>query len=315
MVSIIVPIYNVQDYLERCVYSIVNQTYSDLEIILVDDGSKDNCSKICDKWASKDHRIVVIHKQNGGLSDARNAGLRIAKGQYVMFVDSDDDIPCDAVSNFLEVSGSDDPDIIVGNYRYINNRDARNIEHKVIKSDFIYSGNDYLKLVIATKEYVIPVWTNLYRLEYLKSNSFYFEKGLLHEDERWTPFVFMKAAVIKYTPCIVYNYYLRSNSISIKKDYSENIKNLIVVLKNNTSDFSCIVKDKELLKLLYKDVVEKYLYYSWRFKMNRAQRRQYIDVVFLKSNYVTFTNRFKIFLFQYCHPFLMLYFNIVKFLR
>ena len=90
MISVIVPIYKVEAYLDRCVQSIVNQTYRNLEIILVDDGSPDNCGAMCDTWAKKDERIKVIHKQNGGLSDARNAGMASANGAYIGFIDSDD---------------------------------------------------------------------------------------------------------------------------------------------------------------------------------------------------------------------------------
>ena len=90
MISIIVPVYNVQDYLDRCVKSIVGQTYTDTEIILVDDGSTDNSGNMCDKWAERDQRIKVIHKENGGLSSARNAGIDKANGDYISFIDSDD---------------------------------------------------------------------------------------------------------------------------------------------------------------------------------------------------------------------------------
>ena len=90
LVSIIVPIYKVEPYLRRCLDSIVNQTYTNLEIILVDDGSPDGCPQICDEYAAKDKRIIVIHKENGGLSSARNAGLKIASGAFISFVDSDD---------------------------------------------------------------------------------------------------------------------------------------------------------------------------------------------------------------------------------
>ena len=90
LISIIIPIYKVEKFLDRCVESVVNQTYSNLEIILVDDGSPDNCPYMCDEWAEKDSRIKVIHKLNGGLSDARNEGLKSSTGKYVGFVDSDD---------------------------------------------------------------------------------------------------------------------------------------------------------------------------------------------------------------------------------
>ena len=90
LISVIVPIYKVQDYLKECIESIINQTYSDIEVILVDDGSPDRCPQMCDEWAKRDSRIRVVHKKNGGLSSARNAGLDVAKGEYISFVDSDD---------------------------------------------------------------------------------------------------------------------------------------------------------------------------------------------------------------------------------
>ena len=92
LISVIVPVYKVEAYLDRCVQSIVDQTYTNLDIILVDDGSPDRCPQMCDEWAKRDRRIRVIHKENGGLSDARNAGLRMAAGAFVAFVDSDDDV-------------------------------------------------------------------------------------------------------------------------------------------------------------------------------------------------------------------------------
>ena len=99
LISIIVPIYNVEKYIKKCIDSIINQTYTNLEIILVDDGSPDNCGKICDKYKEKDDRIKVIHKKNGGLSDARNAGIDIATGEYITFIDSDDYV----AENYIEV--------------------------------------------------------------------------------------------------------------------------------------------------------------------------------------------------------------------
>ncbi len=90
LISIVIPIYNVQDYLERCIQSIISQTYKNIEIILVDDGATDNSGKLCDEYLKKDERIKVIHKENGGLSDARNVGKENANGKYIAFIDSDD---------------------------------------------------------------------------------------------------------------------------------------------------------------------------------------------------------------------------------
>ena len=110
LVSVIVPVYKVEDYLDKCVESIVKQTYKNLEIILVDDGSPDNCPSMCDSWAQKDSRIKVIHKENGGVSSARNSALDTAAGDYICFVDSDDFIEPNAVGYMLENIG--DADVI-----------------------------------------------------------------------------------------------------------------------------------------------------------------------------------------------------------
>ena len=107
LISIIVPVYKVEKYLNRCVESIVKQTYSNLEIILVDDGSQDQCPVMCDAWMEKDNRIKVVHKKNGGLSDARNAGMKISKGEFIGFVDSDDLIDHNMYQLLYEILSTD----------------------------------------------------------------------------------------------------------------------------------------------------------------------------------------------------------------
>ena len=124
LVSIIVPIYKVEPYLRRCLDSIVNQTYTNLEIILVDDGSPDGCPQICDEYVAKDKRIIVIHKENGGLSDARNAGLDICKGEYISFVDSDDILDLNAVEYML--NAGTDVDIVITNVKMFINEEEIN---------------------------------------------------------------------------------------------------------------------------------------------------------------------------------------------
>ena len=115
MISIIIPVYNVEKYLFRCVNSILSQTYSDIEIILVDDGSPDNSPELCDEIAQTDSRVVVIHKKNGGLSSARNAGLDIAKGDYVFFIDSDDWLSSNTVlENFYKTAVKNNSSFVFG---------------------------------------------------------------------------------------------------------------------------------------------------------------------------------------------------------
>lgn len=113
-VSVIVPIYNVEKYLDRCMESLLNQTLKDIEIIMVDDGSPDNCPQMCDEYAKKDRRIKVVHKKNGGLSDARNAGLKVATGEYVAFVDSDDYQSLNTYEELYHQAESGDYDVVYG---------------------------------------------------------------------------------------------------------------------------------------------------------------------------------------------------------
>ena len=114
LISIIIPVYKVEKYLDRCLESVLNQNYKNTEVILVDDGSPDNCPKICDEWAKKDKRIKVIHKQNGGVSSARNEGLKIAKGEYVCFVDSDDEVLPNYCEDLLKALKDNDADMAIG---------------------------------------------------------------------------------------------------------------------------------------------------------------------------------------------------------
>ena len=120
MISIIVPVYNVEKYLERCIESLINQTYQNIEIILIDDGSSDNCGEICDKYAKVDSRIKVIHQVNSGVSVARNAGLMAAKGEYIGFIDSDDFVNSDMYETLLTSMIKNDCDIAIGGYDYVD---------------------------------------------------------------------------------------------------------------------------------------------------------------------------------------------------
>lgn len=149
MITVVVPVYNVENYIKKCVESILNQTYRKLEIILVDDGSTDKSGEICDEFSVIDSRIKVIHKKNGGLSDARNAGLKIATGNYVTFVDSDDYIAVDMYRTMIEAMNRNKAEIGVCGIGYITNGVIREISclpaEKVYKEDALityFSTND-----------------------------------------------------------------------------------------------------------------------------------------------------------------------------
>lgn len=216
IISVIIPIYNVEKYLFRCINSIVNQTYRELEIILVDDGSLDNCPQMCDEWAVKDKRIKVVHKENGGLSDARNVGLDSATGEYISFIDSDDWINLNTFEKMISRMKEDKSDIVTCGVNWVK-------DEKIIRKD---TSNDVLlnnHLAMyellndrAIKQYV---WNKLYKREIVQNVPF--EKGRYHEDVFWTYKIIGKAKWISIMSDSFYNYMQRSNSI-MGESYSAN---------------------------------------------------------------------------------------------
>lgn len=209
LVSIIVPIYKVEPYLRCCLDSIVNQTYTNLEIILVDDGSPDGCPQICDEYAAKDNRIIVIHKKNGGLSDARNAGLDICKGEYISFVDSDDWTDENYIANLLDIITKNKADIAIAeNIR----TDGCSEPSKGNISINVYTPQNALKYLFSQNNIAFTVsWGKLYKKSLF--TSLRFPLGKYHEDEFTTYILFYNSKKIAYTSEILYYYYQRADSI------------------------------------------------------------------------------------------------------
>ena len=209
LVSIIIPIYKVEPYLRRCLDSVINQTYTNLEIILVDDGSPDNCPQICDEYAAKDKRIIVIHKENGGLSDARNAGLDICKGEYISFVDSDDWVDEKYIEILQNLSIKENADITIGE----NIQTVRN--EKIINKAYstkIYSSKEALFHLFRKNHIAFVVsWGKLYKRNLF--DTLRFPVGKFHEDEYTTFILFYNTTKIVYTSQKIYYYYQRANSI------------------------------------------------------------------------------------------------------
>lgn len=255
LISIIVPIYNVERYLPTCVESLVNQTYQNIEIVLVDDGSPDNCPALCDEYAQIDNRVRVIHKANGGLSDARNAGLVEASGEYILFVDSDDYIESDTCERFAERI-TDGVDILIGDA--IVEGGKCNLKHIEPSETVVYTGVDYLKHAMQECKAPMAVWLNVYRREFLLEHSLYFKKGILHEDEQFTPRVLMSARSVVVTGIVFYHYVIRDNSIMSRKDKRQNAENMLSTMY----EFDELLRsnpDTRLRKLIQDSLVAKYL--------------------------------------------------------
>lgn len=207
-ISVIVPIYKVENYLYRCIDSLLEQTFSDFELILVDDGSPDDCPKICDEYEKKDNRVKVLHKENGGLSDARNAGLNIATGEYVAFVDSDDWVASDYLEVLFRTITREKADICECEVVRTNGRNEIPKYSEIIN---VYSQQDALELLIQEKVFHQYVWNKLYRRSVLAGISF--PKGKINEDEFWTYQVFGKADLVVSINQPLYYYYQRDDSI------------------------------------------------------------------------------------------------------
>lgn len=210
-VSVIVPVYKVEKYLDRCVASILSQTFPHFELILVDDGSPDQCGKICERWAKKDARVVVVHKENGGLSSARNAGLDICRGKWICFVDSDDWIPKDSLQYLYDLRKKYEADFSMAANIRVHQRQKQEqdgyLERELTQREFL------TKLFkIGTQENVQYAWAKLYKKELF--DSVRFPEGLIDEDVPTTFRVALKSAKIAYSTKIAYFYFCNPGSIT-----------------------------------------------------------------------------------------------------
>lgn len=210
LISVIVPVYKVEPYLDKCISSIVNQTYKNLEIILVDDGSPDNCPTMCDAWAEKDSRIRVIHKTNGGLSDARNAGMTVATGELMAFVDSDDWIVPDMYEYLYQRLTEDNSDIAACGVQMVweNKTPSRMLTRD---GNCVLNQEEAMRAIIEESWLKQPVWYKLYKTALVR--DILFPKGKCHEDVFWSYQAVGRAQRVSVSDHIGYYYLQRGGSI------------------------------------------------------------------------------------------------------
>ena len=229
-ISVIIPMYKVEEYLKKCIESILKQTYANLEIIFVDDGSPDKCGEICEEYKKKDSRIKVIHKENGGLSDARNKGIDVATGKYVTFIDSDDYIEENYIEFLYNLMKKYNADISIGSHKIIyNNRIIDKSTYKV----FSENSEKVLEKILYDDGVDLSAWGKLYKIELF--NKIRFPKGRLYEDSATTYKLIDLANVIAVSSRPIYNYVMRNNSIS-QGDF--NLKKMeLITSTNEMTDF------------------------------------------------------------------------------
>ena len=293
LISVIVPVYKVEKYLNKCIDSIINQTYKNLEIILVDDGSPDNCPQICDEYAKRDNRIKVIHKENGGLSDTRNVGIHVAKGKYIGFVDSDDWIALEFYEKLYKLLKKHNAEIAVCDFTRTNNENLLVNNKNTI--EIMYSQEEYLKryFKIGCQNTEYYAWNKLYKRNLISDNQY--PKGLTSEDVVGTYKAILKSNKIVKTSEKLYFY--RYNSESITGKFSEKDLDLIPIwnqiieiTKNNNSKYMWMAElnryriDYTLLmrmaiNLEYEEIKEKY---SLEYKKNLEDLKKHKKIL-LKS--------------------------------
>ena len=207
LISVIVPVYRVEEYLERCVKSILSQTYKNLEVILVDDGSPDQCPAICDACAEKDVRVKVIHQENKGLSGARNAGIDAASGEYLAFVDSDDYVSPHFIEELYQLL--QDTGCAIGQCRFSYVKGDGLVEEG--DSAFcIYRGESLMEQLYGPEEKAtcfVVAWNKLYRAELFKETGIRYPEGRIHEDEATTYRLFHEAKKLAFLDRALYGYY------------------------------------------------------------------------------------------------------------
>ena len=268
-VSVIVPVYDVEDYIDKCLDSLVHQTLKDMEIIVVNDGSPDNSEEIIKKYEKKYKNVKYVVKKNGGLSDARNYGLKYAKGDYIGFVDSDDYVASDMFEKLYNKIIEDDSDVSVCEFVYVYP------DGKMVRS---YSNLNYTNEV--DKKYLISppmAWTRLYKKDLFKELSF--KKGIYYEDLEMNPKVLKYTKKISFVDEGLYYYIVRNNSIMRQNTFKEKLLHIFDILDNNK-------------KLLYKDYPDEIEYMYIDHLLRNASLR-FMEYDNYKENINRIVNIFK----------------------
>lgn len=229
LVSVIVPIYKVEEYLDRCLESIVNQTYRNIEIILVDDGSPDACPQKCDSWAEKDSRIKVIHKANAGLGFARNSGLDLATGDYITFVDSDDYISLDAIKVMLTRIENDQSDIVIAQNVKVYCDGTQDSSAYPWITDRVITNRTAFEMMGTSRALPVYAWGKLYRREIF--DTIRYQALKCAEDVYVFPDIIEQCETISLVGAVIYFYFQRDTSIVHTKQLVQKIDNIVASLR------------------------------------------------------------------------------------
>ena len=300
-ISVIIPVYNVEKYIKKCVDSVLGQTYADLEIFLVDDGSPDNCPAICDKYAEKDSRVKVIHKPNGGLSDARNAALDVMTGQYVTFVDSDDFIAPDAIETLYAALLRHNADIAVGNMKGVNEAGEISDFYTPAAEETVLTGEEILSTLNQ------PCAQNrLYKKDIFAELRY--PKGRLYEDVFIYHGILAQTKKMVFTGTTVYYYLIRSGSI-MHGEYNIRFTDIIDAIKSRYEWLDSIGQTKladEARLFIYSRVAVAYAHLDKNDATHKKRLEEITEIynecyaVLMKSPDIGAKQKIRLILLKYC---------------
>ncbi|SNR76007.1 glycosyltransferase family 2 protein [Lutibacter flavus] len=243
LLSIVIPVYNVEKYLQQCIDSVLAQNYTDFQIILVNDGSTDGSGKLCDDYAKNENRIEVIHQSNKGLSEARNNGLKIARGDYIWFIDSDDWIVKNAINTVVEELKKEKVEMLGFSMIDFKESSQQFSEPFLLKDIETTNGNNFIK---KNEMFYAPVCSYIYQSSFIKKYQFVFKENIIHEDEYFNLICFSKVKKIKKIAKTLYYYRRRDNSVSsskisiIKINSTIELVKISIRLRNSELDYSFI---------------------------------------------------------------------------
>lgn len=311
VISIIIPVYNVEKYLRRCMDSILRQCLDEVEVLLIDDGSKDDSGKMCDEYSNKYNNVYTIHQNNGGLSEARNTGIRAAHGKYLMFIDSDDYIKQNCIAHFIEDIKRTNCDVIVGKALMLfDDGHTQPEEHYTMKKR-LYSSKEYARCLYENRKSVaFCAQYHICKKDLIVKNKLYFQKGILHEDELWTPKILLTAKTIYYSDRYFYYHYMREGSIMHSNNFENRGKSLVRITKGLLKYYSTI--EQTDLRYYYDRMVSFYLQAVYmipnytkigRFGRTMPIKHAYYSKTILKSFLYLLSPR----LFVWLHGVVMVY--------
>lgn len=318
MISVIVPIYNVEKYLPTCIESILNQTYKDLEILLIDDGSTDNSGKICDEYAERDNRCIVIHQQNKGVSETRNTGLNHATGEYISFIDSDDYIHPQMLEILYETLQKGAYDFAIVAHKKVFNK-LEKINISVASINTISLNRDALMLGLYNKTHISEsdfqaVWNKLYKKTLLKDMLF---RSTGSEDTEFNNRVYLKAQSAAFIDLELYYWLQRSNSISHQSRNFIGRANTYVLCLNEIPLID-IQYRACCLEKIYKIIINvRYLAQKTQsnhcvIEFTKKLKKQTIDE-FLRNKYINIFLKMGLLIFYYIPITYNIFMNILEF--